>query len=217
MSRMNLMEATKLALQGRLTENKYYIIMSTNRGMWGGMQTPMKFNDKIMVFKNKDDATNSIPEQGSVNNFNSYGIEEVDIDEEDLEDFFVVNSLQDIENAKVNNSNKAQINEETAKKLMADAKNDIAEAFKDEPRVKIEDSVTGTLDKSNAYSSIIIRLYRDLEHYEYTHYKVTVYVRESGIEYELEDYYYSQFDNKEDLVKAAVKLVNKTLNKIDKI
>ncbi len=54
----------------------YYTIVCKNRGMWGGIETNMKKNDKVLLFVNKSDRDkyldNIRKNQGHINNFNSY-------------------------------------------------------------------------------------------------------------------------------------------------
>lgn len=107
-----LTEATMLAIQGKLTESKYYEIMATNRGMWNGMTTPMKTYGKYIIFTNKDEASRYLDKiassQGNVNNFNSYHLQE--IDESDIINAasVIVDTVEDLE-AKSNELGNAEL------------------------------------------------------------------------------------------------------------
>ena len=59
----------------------YYSIWARNNGMWGGMLSTMKTHGKQIVFTNKEEAQKYLDsirdKQGYINNFNSYGLEEI--------------------------------------------------------------------------------------------------------------------------------------------
>lgn len=95
-SREKLVESTI----SKLLESKtYYEIMATNRGMWGGLQSPMSTNGKYIVFTNKEAAREYLDyinnNSSKVNNFNSYSIQE--IEEDEVNDYcLVVNTVEEL-------------------------------------------------------------------------------------------------------------------------
>lgn len=68
---------------------QYYYILCRNRGMWGGMESPMKSKGKILVYTQKETCQAEVDRirasQGNINNFNSYFVDTMTLNERERE------------------------------------------------------------------------------------------------------------------------------------
>ena len=78
----------------------YYSIWARNNGMWGGMLSTMKTHGKQIVFTNKEEAQKYLDsirdKQGYINNFNSYGLEEIKEDVEEDKYTILVDTVEEL-------------------------------------------------------------------------------------------------------------------------
>ena len=155
----------------KLQESTYYSVLCTNRGMWGGMQTPMRLEDKVILFTNREACSEYLDrindEKSVVNNFNSYGIDEVEVDENQLDKYAVFNSVEELDKASNDIQNARQNKENTIKNE------------RDNLMIILDKELTDYLNtvslEESTYCDIIICIYKnEIDEYEYTHQKVTV-------------------------------------------
>lgn len=64
---------------------KKYAIKCVNRGMWGGIATLLRNNDKTIVYNTKEEAQREVDKiresRGNINNFSEYFVTEIEVEE----------------------------------------------------------------------------------------------------------------------------------------
>lgn len=132
MSRDKLNSVLVNSLSQNLNES-YFGIQATNRGIWGGMSSLMKTQDKYIAFKTRDVAQQYLDDihanESNVNNFNSYGIVEISEDEIN-NNFVVVDSLADLRNKSAELKNNKLKQREQHKQIILDLQSYIEELLK---------------------------------------------------------------------------------------
>ena len=79
----------------------YYAILCRNTGMWQGMETYMKLDDRYIAFKSKTEAQkycdNIRNNSSNINNFNSYFVEDISIEDYQKDNYIIVKDLKELE------------------------------------------------------------------------------------------------------------------------
>jgi len=64
---------------------KKYAIKCVNRGIWGGIATLLRNNDKTIVYNTKEEAQREVDKiresRGNINNFSEYFVTEIEVEE----------------------------------------------------------------------------------------------------------------------------------------
>lgn len=64
---------------------KKYAIKCVNRGMWGGIATLLRNNDKTIVYNTEEEAQREVDKiresRGNINNFSEYFVTEIEVEE----------------------------------------------------------------------------------------------------------------------------------------
>lgn len=64
---------------------KKYAIKCVNRGMWGGIATLLRNNDKTIIYNTKEEAQREVDKiresRGNINNFSEYFVTEIEVEE----------------------------------------------------------------------------------------------------------------------------------------
>lgn len=64
---------------------KKYAIKCVNRGMWGGIATLLRNNDKTIIYNTEEEAQREVDKiresHGNINNFSEYFVTEIEVEE----------------------------------------------------------------------------------------------------------------------------------------
>ena len=64
---------------------KKYAIKCVNRGMWGGIATLLRNNDKTIIYNTEEEARREVDKirelHGNINNFSEYFVTEIEVEE----------------------------------------------------------------------------------------------------------------------------------------
>lgn len=64
---------------------KKYAIKCVNRGMWGGIATLLRSNDKTIVYNTEEEAQREVDKikesRGNINSFSEYFVTEIEVEE----------------------------------------------------------------------------------------------------------------------------------------
>lgn len=64
---------------------KKYAIKCVNRGMWGGIATLLRNNDKTIIYNTEEEAQREVDKiresRGNINNFSEYFVTEIEVEE----------------------------------------------------------------------------------------------------------------------------------------
>lgn len=191
-------------------DESYYTVMATNRGMWGGLTTPLRIDGKIMLFKNKDVALKYIDnnKQGNVNNFNSYSVSEAnDLSEEyvqkHIDNYFIINTLDDIANKQ--QSMKSAREEKELK--LSNERDRVYDILLN----KIDTNREGIRLEKSMYDTIMVYITAIGKNYGYAHRKFWISLKEDKFIYNYED---RIMDYKSENLDEAVE---KFCNKVEKL
>lgn len=185
-----------------LNEAKYYQVMATNRGMWGGMTTPLRFDGKVILFSNRDTATKYIEDSNTsnVNNFNSYRIEETNISNSSIDNYLVINTMEDLEKARED-----KLNRENEKQDRVNAK--IDEIYN-----KLIENIPNNVKLEKDSIGIMVRIYKDGSEYAYSSKRLNISEKDGEFIFRFDDMTISE-DNIEDFVNKYISNINKRIGK----
>lgn len=64
---------------------KKYAIKCVNHGMWGGIATLLRNNDKTIIYNTEEEAQREVDKiresRGNINNFSEYFVTEIEVEE----------------------------------------------------------------------------------------------------------------------------------------
>lgn len=191
----------------RESANKeYFEIMATNKGMWSGMSTPLRIDGKVLLFTDKDVAEQYLAklnkEKSVINSFTNYGIQTITVDDNDINNYFVADTLKDIQDIFAVIKQRRDNLDAEMRAERDSLMNELSEKLKESTICKLEPSIS---------NDIIVRIFEPGNDHEYTYRVISVY-KKDGFTYKFNDSTY----NREEVIDRVIKFVKSYENKFNK-